>query len=168
MKCLFLSGSSFVWRPFSYAVHELVNFSSHLQRRTTSGTGSSHAGQEQSSPAVVEGSGGSSGRDVHSAAPELGRSAVPAGASERADGGAAQAGCSDAGGVAEVQVAGGDGAAASCRRAEDPPPQQEGRERNGDTGSRREGCDADGDLLHGSCEKPKHLFKFFILDCLLS
>lgn len=157
-------GRSAMLRASSWTSHIF----SHPQRRTTGETGCSHAGQEQGSPAVVEGS-GSGGRGVRSAAPELGRSAVPAGASERADGGAAQAGCSDAGGAAEVQAAGGDGAAAaSCRGAEDPPPQQEGRERDGDPGSRWEGCDADGDLLHGSCEKPKHLFKLFIAGCLQS
>lgn len=83
-------------------------------------TGLKYEGEEWSFSRVESGAGG----DVRAATPERSRSGVPADATERADGGAAQVGRPGGGAVAELQAAGGNPARGPCGgwRAEEAPP----------------------------------------------
>lgn len=118
-------------------------------------TGLKHEGEEWSFSRVESAAGG----DVRAAAPELSGFGVPAGATERPDGGAAQVGRPGAGAVAELQAAGRNPARGPCGgwRAEEAPTQQKKPGGRTNTESRREEyADAD-DLLHGSCKTPECL-----------
>lgn len=111
--------------------------------------GHGHEGEEWGFPGVE----GAAGGDVRAAAPQLGRSGVPAGSAERADGRAAQVGRPGAGAGTELRAAGGGPACGPRRgrRAEEAPPQQK-RPGEADTKPRGEGHADDDDILHGSCK----------------
>ena len=136
----------------SYVLYVLVNFRAPDQscsvEEQEEETGHRHEGEEWSFPCLE----GAAGGDVCPAAPQLSRFGVPAGATEGADGGAAQVGCTGAGAVTELQPAGGNHGACRSWRAGEAPPQQKRPGGRSITDPGGEGYDDDDDILHGSCK----------------